>query len=356
MKKILIIINRYNGDVFLSKPIIDSLVEFYKNPKIDLLIEKSTFACGSLLDNVNKIITFDYARKHSEQFKQEKEIFSRIYKKYDIAISLTSSDRSVIYAYLAAKISVSAVQKNKYLSWWKRLLMTHAFEWDRDKHIIENNYKALDCLGITIKKNLIAPKPKIEPLKKIQNLLQEMDISNFIVCHFSSMYEYKTYPKENRNDLLYLLNKLDIPIIATGGDSLIDKSIKESLPCLENLYDVIGELDLSEYLSLSSLSIAYIGVDTLNVHIASSQEKKIFSIYGPTNINLWRPWSRHSFKKNIHNSSLISYGNVDIFRADLLCAGCNRAGCDDMGGESYCMEIIEPNLIYLKVKEWLASK
>ena len=45
------------------------------------------------------------------------------------------------------------------------------------------------------------------------------------------------------------------------------------------------------YFALSELSLAYIGMDTLNMHIAAAQNKRIFAIFGPTNLTMWSPWS-----------------------------------------------------------------
>ena len=59
--------------------------------------------------------------KKNHRWVQEKKIIQRIYKKYDLSISLTASDRSVAYALLAAKKTISAVEllldKSKTVLW-----------------------------------------------------------------------------------------------------------------------------------------------------------------------------------------------------------------------------------------------
>ena len=59
-KKILIIIQRSNGDVFLSASLINNLYKFYQSPEIDLLVNDDTYPLASLLPNINFIHTFFY--------------------------------------------------------------------------------------------------------------------------------------------------------------------------------------------------------------------------------------------------------------------------------------------------------
>ena len=62
-RKILIIIQRSNGDVFLSIGLIKSIFKFYNSPQIDLLVNNDTFQMANLLPHVSKIITFSYKNK-----------------------------------------------------------------------------------------------------------------------------------------------------------------------------------------------------------------------------------------------------------------------------------------------------
>ncbi len=116
-KKILIIIQRSNGDVFLSSNIISVLYKYYKSPDIDLLINDDTYPVGKLLPNVNFIHQFSYKSKIDNQWLQEKNLIKAIFRKYDLSINLTASDRSVFYALFASSNSISAIENKKYKSW-----------------------------------------------------------------------------------------------------------------------------------------------------------------------------------------------------------------------------------------------
>jgi len=101
------------------------------------------------------------------------------------------------------------------------------------------------------------------------------------------------------------------------------------------------------------LSICYIGMDTLNMHIAASQNKKIFAIFGPTLLNTWSPWSNKLQCATSKNLPKQTYDNITIFQANMECVACGLAGCDDKHGRSECLFNIKSNDIYEEVKSWL---
>ena len=307
-KKILIIIQRSNGDVFLSASLINNLYKFYQSPEIDLLVNDDTYALASLLPNINYIHKFSYAKKHENQLKQEKNIVMSLFKKYDLSINLTASDRSVIYAIIAARKSISAVEKDKRKSWWKKILLSQYYYFDESKHILLNNLQPLRKLKIEHDNLQSTISFSKNNYSNIKSKLKRKGIDEFIIFHPSAQYKYKIYPKKLRDKLLNFLNTLEVPIIITGGNSEIDFNIKKEIPSLSNIYNFIGETTLKDYFILSKLSLAYIGMDTLNMHIAASQNKRIFAIFGPTNLSMWAPWS-NQFNSSISlNKDIQSYG------------------------------------------------
>ena len=350
-KKILIIIQRSNGDVFLSSTLISALYNNLHSPQIDLLVNDDTIAIAKLLPNINFIHTFSYKKKHEGRWGQEKNIIKSIYRQYDLSINLTASDRSVIYSILASKNSISAIEKENNKSWWKKILLTNYYYFDSIKHILLNNLESLKFLNIKQEAVLIAPKIPEEVLDTVRKKLSKLGISDFIIFHPSAQYKYKIYPQHLRNKLLSLLGKLGITIIVTGTSNKIDIEIKNTLPSVPNVIDLIGETSLEECLALSSLSKAYIGMDTLNMHIASAQNKHIFAIFGPTKLSMWAPWSNRLQGSTLIDRAVQSYGEVTIFQADMPCVACGNAGCDNLG-KSDCLYNINPELIFKEIENW----
>jgi heptosyltransferase III len=356
IKKILVIIQRSNGDVFLSASLINNLYKFYNSPDIDLLVNEDTLQIAKLIPNIKFIHTFSYNLKKNSQLKQEKKIFKSIFKKYDLSINLTASDRSVIYAFLAGKKSISAIEQDKKKSWWKKALLNHYYFFDTSKHILLNNLTPLSILGI--KYSLIQHKLEASSqcTTKIKNKLYQIGVEKFMIFHPSAQYQYKILPQNLRNQFLSKLNSLGVSLIVTGGFNQIDSKIKKELKTLNlsNVYDFIGLTTLDEYLALSELSIGYVGMDTLNMHIAAAQNKRIFAIFGPTNLKMWSPWSNELRKSAKINVPVQTYGNITIFQANMPCVACGKAGCEN-SGNSICLDNIDLNEAFKEINTWIQN-
>lgn len=356
IQKILIIIQRSNGDVLLAKPLIDRLQEAYPNARLDILVNDDTLAIARILNGIDMIHAYSYGwRKKGimERLKNELALVGAIFRKYDLSINLTASDRSVLYAILGSRNAVSAVEAERSKSWWKRLFLSYSYVFDNQKHILLNNLTPAKLLSIEPKKIDFQISSNTRSKEDMQKRLKQLGISQFLIFHPSAQYDYKIYPQALRIELLEKLNQLNVPIIVTGAKSSIDMKIKSSLPKLNNLYDFIGETTLEEYIAVSELSLAYIGMDTLNMHIAAGQNKPIFAIFGPTLPHMWSPWSNQtqSYAKESH--PLQKYGNVILFQADMPCVACGLAGCDDRHGKSECLDHIDPQTIFQEVSLWL---
>jgi heptosyltransferase III len=351
-KKILIIIQRSNGDVFLSSSLVKGLYEHYESPQIDLLINDNTYSIAKLIPFIKNIYTFSYQEKQNNRWKQEKYLILSIFKKYDLSINLTASDRSVFYALLAGNKSISAVEIDRKKSWWKKIFLTHYYYFDNSRHILRNNLEPLNLLKINFKNIHYDIEVSSEATFKIKKKLDAIKVADFVIFHPSTQYNYKIYPQFLRDKLLSYLNKLGISILITGSNNSIDLDIKKNLPRLPNVIDLIGETSLEEFFALSKLSLGYVGMDTLNMHIAASQNKRIFAIFGPTNLRMWSPWSNQLQISAKHDQPIQTYGKVTIFQANMPCVACGKAGCNDNNGNSDCLDNIDPKAIFNEVENW----
>jgi heptosyltransferase III len=351
-KKILLIIQRSNGDVFHSVSLIKAIYDFFNSPQIDLLVNDDTLQIASLIPHINSIHTFSYKKKSEGRWFQERELITKLIKSFDLSISLTSSDRSVIYALLFGRKSISVVEKDNKKSWWKKKLLTKYYFYDSTKHIVHQNLIPLEILDI--KRDYVQKPINISNNIKKSTIrrLKEKGIEEFIIFHPSAQYKYKIMSKSLRDELLFQLSNIGIPIIITGTKNKIDLEIKNELPQLENVFDFIGETSLEEYFALSDLSLAYVGMDTLNMHIAASQNKRIFAIFGPTNLKIWSPWSNKIKTAARIDMPFQAYSNVSIFQSNMPCVACGQAGCNN-SGKSECLESININKIFEEVTCWI---
>ena len=351
-QSILVIVQRSNGDVFLSSPLIEALYSAYGALRIDLLVNSDTLAVAETLPHIHQIHLFSYNANGKGRGFHTSTLFRTIARRYDLAISLTASDRSVLFALAAARKAISAVESDRKKSWWKRLLLSAHYDFNSSQHIIENNTSPLALLGIGSGKPVVHSYYTPQAAESVDSMLTKRGISEFVIFHPGAQYAYKVYPERLRSELLERLNSLGLPIIVTGSKSSLDLGIKRTLPRLSNVYDFIGLTSIEELIALSDRSIAYIGADTLNMHIAASQNKRIFAIFGPTMLNSWSPWCNELRTGTQTNRAVQTYGNVTIFQADMPCVACGKAGCDDHHGISECLSHIDPKVIFNEIIEW----
>ena len=333
---ILIIMQRSNGDVFLTLPLIRALQHEYPNAHIDMLVNDDTLGIAKTLPNINQFIVFSYTRKKAglrARLSQEREIMRKIWRQYDLSINLTASDRSVQYAIMASRNCISAVEQQNNKSWWKKRLLKHHYFIDSKLHIVENNCKPLQFLMQPSAPIQVQPEIVTSSLKRMQEKLDAENINDFWILHAGAQYDYKIYPQQLRNELIHQLTQQGLTLIATGGNTTIDQRISAELPTSPNFHNWIGTTNLSELIALVSLSQGYIGMDTLVMHIAASLNKPVFAVFGPTLTSVWSPW-KNTPEQKIH-----------IFQADMPCVPCGQAGCDNRHGKSECLEHISPQFI-----------
>ena len=202
----------------------------------------------------------------------------------------------------------------------------------------------------------LPPIISVEAISNIKRKLRDEGIIEFVIFHPSAQYNYKIYPKSLRNKLLESLNILGLPILITGSRNKIDLNIKQEIPYASNIYNFIGDTSLEEYSALSQLSSAYIGMDTLNMHMAASQNKPIFAIFGPTNLCMWSPWSNILQKAAINNKPIQSYDNITIFQSSLPCEVCGFVGCGSNHGKNEFTYAVTPKEVFNEVEKWYKKR
>jgi len=352
MKKALIIVQRSNGDVLLTSPLINSLKESYKDIQIDLLINDDTLAISSLLPNINHIHLYSYSWKKKGKLHkiiQEIKLGKQIYKKYDLSICVVNSDRAILYAILAAKISIGEGGSNG----WKKKLLTHSYSHMDDQNIITNNLQALKALSIWPKNINFSVNYSTNAEIETNKILHQLKADRFIIFHPAAQYNYKMYPLKERNILLTELSKLGFDIIVTGGKSAVDQQTSQEINSFndfKNVHNLIGETSFEVYAALTHKAEFYVGMDTVNMHIAAALNKKIYAILGPTLPLVWGPWSNEKQSGASKSYGSEQYGNINLFQAKIPCVPCGMAGCDDKHGKSECFFQIKPEVILDRIK------
>ncbi|MBN1471397.1 MAG: glycosyltransferase family 9 protein [Syntrophaceae bacterium] len=358
-EKILLIIRRSLGDVLALSPVINILSRRFPNVSIDLLVNEDTVAAAKLLDGINNVIPLDshfLAKAGFSSMAMQIKLIRRIFRHYDLAVSFTTNERSNIYAYMAGRISIGTREPTFSKNWWHRMLMDDGYQFNPQRHIVENNVEVLRRLGISIDRIVLSACYSDVAKQKVQSILKDMAIDRFVIFHPTGKFLCRLYPEKQRNILLQLLNSLDIPIIVTGGKGEIDRQVAAQMPALKNVHSLIGKILLEECAALTDMSMAFVGVDTFNCHLAAAFNKPIFVIFGPNIPEIWSPWSNVLQKAGSQSAPVQTYGDITLFQSSLECVPCGHsARCGERDRLAPCMADIDPHVVFNEVKRWLAK-
>lgn len=140
----LVVCPRRIGDVLFATPVVRSLKSAYPGAAIDMLVFDGTEGIVSANPDVRKVLTIS----SRPGLKEHVSLYKAIWRRYDLAVSVQVSDRSTLYAWASAKVSVGIVVKEPN-AWWKRQLLTDWVPLDNlGTHTLSMNLRLLDLLGV----------------------------------------------------------------------------------------------------------------------------------------------------------------------------------------------------------------
>ena len=340
MKKILICIFKYHGDVLLTSPVYTALRSAYPDSKIDVYLFKDTLPMLEGHPAISNFILFDQAwRKFSlpRRIWCELKMWRKIRKeKYDAVINLTSGDRGALVALLSkAKVRIGIQrgggmkQKDRFFTKILRTTLT-------PRHIVERNLDSIRALGVTpTQKDLVFHIPE-SAFTKVETVLPYDD---FILIHPASRCHYKHWPTEKFQELIADLRGRGEKIIISGGPSKEEAALISEIvaPFLDDSHvqSLAGKLSLKELGALIQKSKLLISVDSVPPHIASALKKPVIVLFGPSDDIKWGPWNNP---------------NAKVVRLDVPCKRCDQEGC---GGTwvSDCLTNLSKNQVMQAVDQ-----
>jgi heptosyltransferase III len=235
-------------------------------------------------------------------------------------------------------------------------LLDAGYPYNPKHHILENNVEALRKLDINIDRIILSACYSDETKQRVQQILKDMAIDRFIIFHPTGKFLCRLYAEKPRNMLLQLLDSLGVPIIVTGGKSEIDRQVAAQMPALKNVHSLIGKISLKECAALTDMSLAFVGVDTFNCHLAAAFNKPIFVIFGPNIPEIWSPWSNALQRSGRRDAPVQTYGDITLFQSSLECVPCGHsARCGEQDRLSACMADIDPHTVFNEVRRWLSK-
>ncbi|MCM8823768.1 MAG: lipopolysaccharide heptosyltransferase II [Candidatus Omnitrophica bacterium] len=294
-KRVLIVRTDRIGDVVLSTPVIKNLRLSYPQAFIAFMCQPITEEVVRGNPWIDEVIVYDKKGKHKSFLSSLKFIRELRKKKFNWAIVLHPTLRIHLLIFLSGI---------PYRIGWDRkggFFLNYRFlhrKQEGEKHEVEYNLDLLRYIGVPIKDS-----STYFPLKKendllVRELLKEKGVSDndkLLVIHPSASCPSKRWPEENFIKLIALIKKelgpkWKIVIVTSQKEKIFAKKI---LDTYKDIVDLCGKLSVSQLGSLLNLADIFISNDSGPVHIASTLDRPVISIFGRKDKGLsptrWRP-------------------------------------------------------------------
>ncbi len=297
-RKILIIQTAFLGDSILASSLLETLHDSLPSARLDLLLrsgnegvyEKHPYL-GQLY--IWKKKKYKYRNLCSLLFKIRKE-------KYDIVLNLQRFFSTGVLTLLSgARISIG-FNKNP-LSFFFTKRVKHAFGTSSNPiHEIDRNHKLLlEYFKFPLRKPKLYPSPghynKVKSIlekyidvktlinKKVDSKLGHREKEKYICIVPASVWVTKQYPSEKWIELIEHLP--EVPIFLLGANSNSEQKTCEEIIAKvkhDKVYSLCGELSILETAALMQGAFLNYVNDSAALHIASSINARVISIFCST--------------------------------------------------------------------------
>jgi len=315
LKKILIIRFSSIGDIVLTTPIIRCLKQ-QTSAKIYYLTKKNF---TEILENnpyIDELITFE--KEYTEVAEYLKEL------DFDLIIDLHHNLRSMLVKSFLNKPAFSFNKLNIH----KWLIVKLGINFLPKKHIVDRYFDTLKEIGIVNDFEgldfFIDKKNEVETNKLIN------DNNEFIAFVIGAKFNTKQLTSEK---IISICNKINYPVLLLGGNEDFEKGESIVKNTNSNIINVCGKYNLIQSASIIKNAKLVITHDTGLMHIASSFNKNIISIWG----NTIPEFGMYPYLPKKENFKIVEVKN-------LKCRPCSKIGFNQCPKKHFnCIDNISPS-------------
>ena len=334
---VLVIATRRIGDVLLATPLIRSVRRAWPAARIDVLVFSGTG--GVLKGNTDVASVIEVAERIP--IARHVAFLARLWRRYDLALSLAPGDRPSIYAWAAGRRRIGLLSPGDKHR-WKHALMSAWAPFDNvNTHTVLMHLALADLLGIERAREVVVSWRQ-EDIASVDRLLEGAG-EPLAVFHPWPKFNYKMWRREGWIEIAQWLSARGFRVVLSGGPDpeecgYLDE-LSRALP--GGTLNLAGKLTLGGVGFLLSRASLYVGPDTVVTHMAAALGVPTVALYGPTDPVKWGPWPKdYAVVGNPwRRLGSQSAGRVRLVQGNAACAPCNKEGCDrHVGSFSDCLQ------------------
>lgn len=324
-RRVLVVVTRRIGDVLLATPVIRSLKQAWPGAAIDALVFNST--AGVLA--ANRDISQLHAIPERPGLLQHIIFIAKLFRRYDLALSLVPGDRPTLYAFFAGRKSVGLLLDTPRES-WKRHFLDQWVAYDlADKHTVLTYLSVLAPLGVAPLAEVI-PTWREADQQHAKAMLAPLGEDRFVVLHLYPKFNYKMWSDAGWIQLAQWITNRKLSIVLTGSNDPAELDYVNRLAArFDKPLNLAGHLSLNQTACVLARATAYVGPDTALTHMAAALDVPTVTFFGPTDPVKWGPWPKGS---DTNRAPWLRFGDQSRGRVRLLqgsapCVPCGNEGC-----------------------------
>jgi heptosyltransferase-3 len=357
--RVLVVVTRRIGDVLLTVPLVRSLKSAWPSARIDMLVFKGTegVLCGN--PDLDEVIVVPASQPAIEALRFAR----RLWRRYDLTISTSPSDRPTLYAWLAGKSRIGVMASGAKHAWKRGLLHATVPFDDLDTHTVVQNLWLADLLGLPRCFEMPIGRSQ-EDERRVEGLFQGFRKARFAVLHLYPKFTYKMWDPDQWRELAAWLIDRGITVVFSGS------SDQQELRYVNGFADGLGRhaenlrpLNLAGKLSFSQLAVLleraalYVGPDTVTTHLAAAVGVPTVALFGPSNPVKWGPWPKgcdaDPSPYRFRGTQFV--GNVALVQGAGHCVPCLQEGCArHEGSQSVCLQMLAAGSVIEAAENLLA--
>lgn len=295
-RRILVIKLKFQGDVLLTTPIINTLKKHYPDSAIDMLVYNSTKQIISENDRIDHIYGME-DRKSSllDKIKNSYILIKQFRKNnYDIIINLSSQiGLGLFLRMIPAGIKIGFNYGRRNSRYW-----VNSYDKtldDAGEHIVEQNLSILSLLGIDDVVSTTSMPYDNRHWLNLSVKMKELGISEgYVVIQPTARQEFKCWDEDKFSEVIDHLQSKGLDVILTSGPGKEDADIitKIASHCQRPpVTSFAGKTSFPELAALIDHAQLFIGVDSAPGHIAAAVDTPVVSLFGATKYKFWHPWT-----------------------------------------------------------------
>lgn len=290
--KILLIKPKHIGDTLLMTPLIRSIKAVYPQSLLWVVVRKGSEEILSGCPQIDRILTTVPPEKKfrkKRDFQATVALITTLRKEgFDYTIELSGTDRGRwIATFSGAVHRITPQPSGRWSGFWKKIF-SRGIQIPTGCHIVEQDYHIASSI-------LTLPKA-IPPLAFDRSLRIPVNLpieGSYFVVNPTSRWKEKWWNPENWVLLCQrLLQKVDFMVLSVGPDpeeqAFGDRIYQQLDPA--KVYPTKGRYSFRELASVMAASVAYVGADTVVMHLAAACQVPVVALLGPTNERHWHPW------------------------------------------------------------------